>query len=1008
MVRLTKWVFANKAALLILVVLTMGLGLLSYNKLPREMFPAMDAPFIMVTTLAQGYDADTLVSQVVDPMEKSLAAVNGKKKVISETSDGFAKITITFDSNVVMKEAEREVEKAIADIRLPEGVGKPHVTALNTSMIPVVDVSVMFETGTAQDYIEEIERDVIPKLQGVQGVSYASLFGKEQATVTIKVDQEKLAKAQLPVQALTGILQGRNLTAAVGEATVDGKSTNLKVVGEVEGLKGLEELQIAPNVKLKDVATLDTSKASPNITRINGKDGMLVTIFKNSSANSVKVGKEVREIVAKLNEDYKGKLSFDTPFNQEEMVSNSVKSMTQEVLMGALFATIVIMVFLRNVRMTAITVVSIPLSLALTLWLLDLSGVSLNILTLGAVAVAVGRLVDDSIVVIENIYRRFSEGEKTREVVLSATSEVASAITSSTLTTVAVFLPMGLISGSLAKLLYPFALTITYSLLASLLVALTVIPVMSAGLLKNAKIAEHKKPVRFTKFVEWSLNHKWVPLSVAVLLLAGSVGTYFAMPKGAVDSSNKEMINITLTYPSGTPYETVKKGALDLDAFVSSQPEVKSNWLLLGNSDDAAKFGEVHALTKVTLAAMLKEDADAEGFLERVRAQKEKLGGAELTADAQSLMEQGSSSVVTLEVRGNKFEDINEASKKVVEEIGKLDGVTKVESNQKDLKPGLEIKAKPDAPITAQELSMQLGMMLNKMPVGMLKVDGQDTKVLLDSGLKPDSVEEIKNLQVMTKAGLQPISAVAEVKQSNKPNTIYRIDGHEYILVSATVDPKRLSEIGNAIKMKAMELQADLPDGVQVVVGGSAEDFAEDMSSLGSTMLASIGIVYLILVITYKALRTPFAILFTLPLAAIGAMLGIIVSGVTIDSTVAIGALMLIGIVVTNAIVLLDRVKQNEARMTIREALLEATATRMRPILMTAVATICAMLPLLFGKEEAGALVSKGLAVVVIGGLSVSTLLTLVIVPVIYELLHFRIVRKQRKANGQVPNPIGA
>ncbi|MCX7572368.1 efflux RND transporter permease subunit [Tumebacillus sp. DT12] len=1005
MVRLTKWVFANKAALLILVVLTMALGLLSYKNLPREMFPAMDAPYIMVTTLAQGYDADTLVSQVVDPMEKALASVNGKKKVTSQTADGYTSINITFDSKVVMKDAEREVEKALSGIRLPEGVNKPNIMALNTSMIPVVDVSVMFEKGTAQDYIDDIERDVIPKLQGVKGVSNASLFGKEPSTVTIKVDQEKLAKAQLPIHMLTGVLQGRNLTAAVGEETLDGKATNLKVVGAVEGLKALEELQLAPNVKLKDVATLETASSSQNLTRINGKDGMLVVISKNSTANAVQVGEDVRAIVAELNEDYKGSLSFDTPFNQEELVSGSVDSMTKEVLMGALFATIVILLFLRNIRMTAITVVSIPLSLAITLWLLDWSGVTLNILTLGAVAVAVGRLVDDSIVVIENIYRRFSEGEKTREVVITATGEVASAITSSTLTTVAVFLPMGLVSGSLSKLLYPFALTITYSLLASLLVALTVIPVMSAGLLKNAKIPEHKPPVRFTKFVEWSLNRKWVPLLVAVLLLVGSVGAYVALPKGAVDSSNKDMINVKLSYPSGTPHETVKQGALDLDKYINGQPGVKHNWTLMGNSDDAAKFGDVRSATTVTMAAIMDKEADVDvdAFLKGVRDQKSKLGASELTAEAQNLMSAGGGSVVTLEIRGNKFDEIKTSSEKVIDELAALDGVTKVESNQKDTKPALEIRTKQDAALSAQELSMQLGMLLNNMPVGQIEVEGKDTTVLLDSGLNPDSVDEIKNLQVMGKTGPVPVSAVADVAQSNKPNTVYRTDGHEYILVSATVDPKRLSELGKTIQLKATELQEDMPDGVTVAVGGSAEDFEGDMASLGSTMLASIGIVYLIMVITFKALRTPLAILFTLPLAAIGAMIGIILSGVTIDSTVAIGALMLIGIVVTNAIVLLDRVKQNEETMPIREALLEATATRMRPIVMTAVATVCAMLPLLFGEAETGALVSKGLAVVVIGGLSVATLLTLVIVPVIYELLHFRTARKERRIKAAQP-----
>ena len=369
----------------------------------------------------------------------------------------------------------------------------------------------------------EFARETLqPLYQDIEGVSNVDVYGITDSVISVKIDNEKLAENQIPLQSVMGVLQGQNTALAVGEKIIDGKTSNIKVIGDLtsfEKLKGLtvryssvatSGVHYCPsNITLGDIATIEETNDANFISRFNGKESLDISITKDSQSNAVSISKEIEKVTKEINEKYDQQEST-IYVSSADMVETSVHTMVKEVLLGALFATIVIMVFLRNIRSTFITIVSIPLSLCFTLFLLSWSGVTLNILTLGGVAVAVGRLVDDSIVVIENIFRKMQTEKFSVQMIIDATKQVGVAITASTLTTVAVFLPMSLLNGGLQEFLLPFALTVTYSLLASLLVALTVVPLMSAGLLKNTKLPEHKPAVRFPKMVTWSLNHKWI------------------------------------------------------------------------------------------------------------------------------------------------------------------------------------------------------------------------------------------------------------------------------------------------------------------------------------------------------------------------------------------------------------------------------------------------------------------------------------------------------------------
>ncbi|QAY66543.1 efflux RND transporter permease subunit [Paenibacillus protaetiae] len=992
--------FRNKSAVSILIVMVLGLGIFSYFKLPMEFLPEADNPQVTVSVIGPGYDAASMEQSVTNPLEQALAGIKGKSNVFSSSGDGYAQVNLDFESGTDMKEAKQEVERAVNAVQLPEHVSPPYVVQFNTSMIPISFVTLTFNDGVTEAQKEQLEQTVSDRFRDIDGAGEVQLSGKTQPKITITPDPDKLAAKGVPLQALYGVLQGRQASASVGQSTIGGQIVNLNVSGSLSGIDALKALPAAPGVALSDIAEVALADDKESVNRIDGKDALMLVVSKSASANAVKVGDGVDKAIKELNAEHP-EINLRVMLSTSEQVVHSVNSMMREVLMGALFATIVILLFMRNIRATLVTIVSIPLSLGMTLYLLDMSGITLNILTLGGVAVAVGRLVDDSIVVIENIFRRLQKEKFSIDVVVDATREVSRAITASTLTTVAVFLPMGLLRGSLQDFLLPFALTVTYSLLSSLIVALTVVPLLSAGVLKKASIKEHLPSKRFMAFLNWNLRFKWVPILIAFVLLAGSVGTYIAMPKGALDQSSASMVNVSLSYKPDTPLDQVLDNGKKLEAFLMNRKEQEWVNMSMGNSSDSARYGSVQSPTLVTYMMQIKKGENAQHVIDAIQAERPNYPGADLTAGTSSLLGGGGGTQVFIDVTGNDLNQISKTSEEVIAAIKPIKNVLKVESNQDEKKTVYTLKVDASA-AKAGDISSQLQSLLNEVPIGTINAGGQLLSVNLEPTLKPASEDDLNKLTVMTDNGPQVVSSLAQWDKEELPTQFYHKDGKSYVRVTATVDPEQLSTAGDDIDEALKKITP--PDGVKLNVGGAEADQSADFASLFMMMLVSIGIVYLIMVVTFKTLRAPIAILSSLLFVPIGAVLGLIIAGITPDFTAIFGIVMLVGVVVTNAIVLIDRVRQNETRMSIRESLIEAAATRMRPILMTAIATICAMLPLVFGSTESGSIVSQSLAVVVIGGLAVATLLTLVIVPCIYELLFFRKSAIQRREAGSEVN----
>jgi multidrug efflux pump subunit AcrB len=1004
----TKWALRNKAALTFAVIASMIFGIFSYTTIPMELMPSADQPYVTISVVGQGIDAVSMDEQVTQPIEKALNGVRGKQNVVAQTGNNFTQLNVTFESSIDVKEATQQIQERISMVQLPNGVMKPYVVNLNTSEIPIVELGLTFDKEIGNTELNLVENEIMPMFQDLKGVGNVITNGGRNQQVLIEVAPEKLAAAQVPLEKLYTLLQGKTASVALGEQTLNNEATSIIVTGKLESLEDLKNIQLIGDIKLQDVADVTMQKDTESITHLDGKPFIDVVIQKDSTSNAVTLGKQVEDAVKTINKDYKGMLQATILMNLGDTILDSINSMTREVLTGALFATLIIWVFLRSFRMTLITIVSIPLSLLLTMIMLSFFGVTLNILTLGGIAVSVGRLVDDSIVVVENIYRRKKNNELTPAFLIDAVKEVGAAITSSTLTTVAVFLPMLIVSGGLRDLVAPFAITITCSLLASLLVSLTVVPALSSRMMKKVKVKEHKNNTFYPSVLKWTLNHKWLPIVLTVLVVVGSVGLFLSMPKGSVDQKDSAYIAIGLSYDSGTPFSKIKDDVAKMEGILEEKEGVKTHLALAGINEEAAQYGNLTDTNVVRIMVFPEEGTDSAKFVQDIRETKDQFPNAELTADTAGLLG-ANSTTVSVDVLGKNDTDIKKAADFVKEELGSIDGVEKVESNDQNKKPTVTIEV--DSKVAnAQEISQSIYAMIKPAVIGAVKIEGRTTAVKLGALEEIQNADDLKDLQLMSPTGPVALSSIAKVEESQEQGIIFTKDGDHYLQVTAQVNPDKMVDVAGKIQQKLAAWNNDdsFTKGVSAELTGSSMQSSDQLMELAKLSMFSIGIVFMILLVTLKSFRASIAILITLPLAAIGSLLGLVITQSSINISSGIGMLMLVGIVVTNAIVLVDRIRHNEETMSIRDAIIEAGTVRLRPILMTALATVFAMVPLLFAHESAMSLnlVSKGLAVVVIFGLLVSTLLTLIVIPTFYELFHFRKAKKQRLQAAQATSGI--
>lgn len=764
-------------------------------------------------------------------------------------------------------------------------------------------------------------------------------------------------------------------------------------------------------VKLKDIAQVrEGSDETTALSRMNGSSSVVLDISKTQDANTVDTAEGVKSQLKKLTSRLPKGTEVKVIFDQSTAVKQSINGMLKEGILGAVFACIVILVFLRNVRSTLISIISIPLSILIALVFLKQLGITLNVMTLGGLAVAVGRVVDDSIVVIENTYRHIvSAKQENRDanVILMAVKEVASAITSSTLTTMAVFLPLGMVSGVIGKVFLPFAITVVFALTASLLVALTIVPLLAKLFLAKQKSLPQQddKKGKFTVWYQhalsWSLDHKAAVSLTALILFIGSLALVPLIGTGFIPDSKEKYVSIDVRYPVGTTLETTDKTVKKVETLLDQENTIDFYQTTVGSAPGSLNMqGSLSGSNSGNIFVQLTNNADVDSLVKKLQHEVKPLTDDKANIKVAEMNPNSvSNNNVEVTVTGNSLAGIKQATETLMKKFAGIKNVAEVSNNLSEEKPEIDIDIKQDKAakegLSAGQLLDSVRQLLTTQKVTTYKVDKDEVDINLGLKLAPPAkLKDISSLEITTPMGNTiQLSDVADIKQADGPVTIQEKNGDQYATITLVSKTNNVGSLTKEVSQKLSE--AKLPKTVKASIGGVTEQMNQGFSQLGMALVVAIIAVYLVMVITFGGAKAPFAILFSLPMAIIGGLLGLFITGKVIDMPAMIGALMLVGIVVTNAIVLIDRVQQQRQNgLMIREALLEAGSRRLRPILMTAVATVCAMLPMSLGMSE-GAMLSQSLAIVVIGGLTTSTFLTLIIVPVVYEMIYRKDVKHE-------------
>jgi len=1163
MVRLSKASLAQRSVVLLLSLLVIGLGVYAAGALKQELIPSIDLPRGSVLTIYPGASPEVVEAQLSKPIESAVKSVAGVTSVTSKSSSGVSQVSVQWDYGLKPDDMANKIRSAIDSVSagLPSSVN-PKVITGSFDDIPIV-VLALSSSDDSTTLTSKVNQIVVPGLKTIDGVRDVAVAGQETHEIMISYSPAELNKKNIDPSLVAQLFAANSTAYPSGTMRTDNANLDVQTGRTYSTAEQIANLQLSTAdgpVKLGDVAKVTEQPVeTTSISRVGGKTALTLQVTKEAGANTVSVAKAVGAMVPQLEQQLGGGATFTTVFDQAPYIEQSIHDLSVEGGIGLAMAVLVILIFLGSLRPTVITAISIPLSLLIALIGLWVGGYSLNILTLAALTVAIGRVVDDSIVVIENIKRHQGYGEFGRKSILNAVREVAGAVTSSTLTTVAVFLPIGLVGGQAGEIFRPFALTVTIALVASLFVSLTLVPVLASWFMRPTVRQQAKQQIvepetekdtwlqkAYLPVLNWSLAHRWITAALALVLFAGTMALTPLLKTDFLGEQGNESLMISQKLPAGSSLAETDAAARKIEQLLSADPAVQTYSTSIGGSTSVF-MGSQADTNQASFTVPLKTGFSAKDVIGRIRTGISGLGSSmgtvevsvgnstssvvvyvegsdpvalkaandqvvammkdvpdlvNVTSDLSEARDQlsvkvddhaaselgmtqmsigqavsrsvagqqiGSIAVgddtlkvylrvdkpaksiaelrnaelpVTQLMSGNAKKDAaqkvsddstalqndskNASTKAYNEQVKALKkakaqsaaGVKKLEGLLKKLNAGLDglltmCKVAPTAPdcqtmpSQALELNQQIGALTTQL------AQLRATPASIDKQLDALATSRTKTLEAQDKqqaiqdaskdaqdATATPVklSAVAKVEVVQAPATVTRVDGVRSATISASSESSDLGATTTQIQKGLAALS--LPDGISYRIGGVSQQQAESFAQLGLAMAVAIAVVYLIMVATFGSLLQPLILLVSIPFAATGALAFSLISDTALGLPSMIGLLMLIGIVVTNAIVLIDLINQKrKAGMSVEASIAAGARLRVRPIIMTALATVFALVPMGLGLTGGGVFISKPLAIVVIGGLVTSTLLTLILVPVLYDLLEAWRERRDAKAD---------
>ncbi|ASW57944.1 efflux RND transporter permease subunit [Plantactinospora sp. KBS50] len=998
---LARFSLANRGLVTLMALVVAGFGLFAVPSLRQQLLPSVEFPAAFVVATYPGASSEVVESQVTEPIEASLQGIAGLKKVTSTSREGAATLQVEYDFGTDLDVAVNKMESAFNRIRsqLPDGVD-PQVLAGSTDQIPAVVLAA--SGGDERTLAGKLRQDIVPELESIDGVGAVQVSGGRDELVVVTPDPQRFAAAKLQPGAVGQALQSAGVTVPAGAVAEGEQVLPVQVGGPISSLDDLRDLYVsgsgAAPVKLGDVASVEQQLApATSFTRTDGKDSLAVLVTAAPDGNAVQISHDIADRLAELQRSSGAELTV--VFDQGPFVERSISSLTTEGLLGLAMAVVVILVFLLSIRSTVVTAVSIPLSVLVALIGLWIGDYSLNLLTLGALTIAVGRVVDDSIVVLENIKRHIGYGEDKRAAIIGGVREVAGAVTASTLTTVAVFAPIALVGGFVGQLFAPFAVTVTVALLASLLVSLTIIPVLAYWFLRPPRGAgedetavreaalerELRSPLQRSylpviHFVTGRRWHRWLTVAAGLLVLLGTFGLSSQLKTNFLDDSGQDTVSMTQELPVGSSLAATDAAARRVEAVLARTDGIRTYVVTAGGSDTPWAGTNGNNVASYNIA--LESGVPAATMKDRLRGELDGLDG---TGAIRFSGDSASGSQLQVVVQAADPQVLADATGQVRAAMADTPQVTDVTTNLAESTPRLSVTvdraAAAKAGLSEQVISQAVAQAFRGSPLGRVNLDGAQRDVVLRAGQSPTSADALRALPI----GPVTLDDVADVNQTEGPVEVTRIDGDRSATVSGNAAD---ADLGTTTAQLRTRLDAiDVP-GATITIGGASADQADAFHDLGLAMLAAIAIVFVIMVATFRSLIQPLILLVSIPFAATGAIALLLATNTPLGVPALIGMLMLVGIVVTNAIVLMDLINQYRAQgMDVQQAVIEGGRRRLRPILMTAIATIFALLPMAFGLTGEGGFISQPLAVVVIGGLVSSTLLTLILVPTLYTMV---------------------
>jgi len=1005
----------NRALIALVTIVAAIFGGLALTNLKQELIPSIQFPQLAVVTTYPGASPEVVEADVSTPIENAIRGVDGLESTTATSTTNSSIVSASFTYGTDLASAQQKILAAIARIKdqLPESADTT-VASASIDDFPVIQLAV---TGfsDAEAVQSTLQTSIIPDLEDVDGVNGAQIVGGTAQRVTITPDAGKLAERGYTQQAITDALDANGVLFPGGSITEGDQTLTVQTGAKLTSVDEISALPLVPSdaaqfragaTTIADVASVALqSDPTTTLSRVDGKPALTIAVTKLPAANTVDVSRGVLAALPGLESTLGDGATFTVVFDQAPFVEQSIEALAQEGLLGLVFAVIVILVFLMSVRSTLVTAISIPTSVLITFVGLQAFGYSLNILTLGALTIAIGRVVDDSIVVIENIKRHYVGDAEKIPTIVRAVREVAAAITASTITSVAVFLPIAFVGDVTGELFRPFSLTVTIAMAASLLVSLTIVPVLASWFLKPGKVirdaegnpidpeAPDAPPSRLQKayvpVLSWTLKHSWVTLTVAVLVLGGTLAAVPLLKTDFLGDSGQNTFTVTQKIGSAPSLDAEDAAAQKVEAVLLDIPGVETVQTSIGSTGSALRDAFSGGGSGITYSITSQSGVDQVDLRDRVRTELEGItdaGEIEVAASGGGL----GSTDITVDVSAADGQALQQANDAVVAGLQGRDGIGQVTSSLSASLPYVSVRvdraAAAERGLSERTVGALVSNTMQPRQAGTVEIDGRGVTVYVAADNPPATVDALRALEIPSAGGTVRLDEIATVEQSQTPPSITTARGLRTATVTVTPTTDDLGSSSASVNAALADVQ--LPEGATAKVGGAVTSQQDAFGQLGLALLAAILIVYVVMVATFKSLRQPLELLVSVPFAATGAILLLLVTGVPLGVAGMIGALMLVGIVVTNAIVLIDLVNQYRARgLSVYEATIVGGSRRLRPILMTALAAIFALVPMALGITGHGGFISQPLAVVVIGGLVSSTFLTLLVLPTLYNLV---------------------